>query len=166
MCIRCFRVRRFGRGHFGPKRYKLSLKRRAFGVARLAALFGLGERLGMLPIFPRYLLQLPERAGRDMGRVRQRLRRENEVRRRFGSTCIGAREPVGYVEQLADGGNRLRRRHGTGFVHRCVAEVFDDPRLGDDRLSDQTTETRLVDPCRQSAEPRLATECWLGSTRR
>ena len=49
------------------------------------------------------------------------------------------------MKEFAQRGDRALPRHGPGFVDGRIAEVLDDPRLGDERRADQLLERRFVD---------------------
>ena len=59
------------------------------------------------------------------------------------------------MEQLADGGDRVKLLNGAVAVHRPIAEGVDDFRLAEGRLAGSRLEGRLVD---QGAEVVLVRE--------
>ena len=129
-------------GHLGPQALELLVERALVGeqrrellVLRAQARFQRLQLLGGL---------LGERRGPG-----QRGRIEGEPRRRAAGARVGAREPVGNVEQLAQGRQRIRLRHGAVAVHRAVAERVDHPGLAEHRLARGLLEARLVDQCRE-----------------
>ena len=69
---------------------------------------------------------------------------------------VGPGQPIGEMEQLAQRGDRLVGRHGPRLVHRHVAEVLDDPRLGDERAPDERSERRFMDACRERGLVRVS----------
>ena len=89
--------------------------------------------------------QLLRRLGRSRHGPRQRGGIEGETKRRPACASVGARKPVGDVEQLAHRGERVRHRHGTMAVHGAVAECVDHTRLAEHRLTGRLLEARLVD---------------------
>ena len=95
------------------------------------------------------LLQLVQgllRHGRCCGgRPGQQRRVEGQPRVGPAALPVGARQPVGDVEQLTRGHQGISRQHLAGAVHRLVAEVLDHLGLGEHRLAHQPGEAGLVD---------------------
>jgi hypothetical protein len=70
---------------------------------------------------------------------------ERQPGRGPGAARIGARQPVGDVEQLAHRHDRVRRLDGAVAVHRLVAELGDQARLLEHRLARHPLEGGFVD---------------------
>ena len=144
-----FRVRCFDRRDLRPQAgdllfelCALGLGGEALGLRVVAGLNGLREA-------PGDFLQLTEVGDRNGRGARQCLDGECQARVGARPAAVRASEPVGEMEQFAKRGGGLRERHGFGVVDCAVAEVLDDPRLGDQWLSDQLLERRLVNMRRQ-----------------
>jgi hypothetical protein len=74
---------------------------------------------------------------------------EHHSRRRAPDAAIGAGEPVGHMEQLAYGDQRVVVRDRALAVHGAVAERVDDACLAEHRFARRLLETRLVDQRRE-----------------
>lgn len=123
-------------GDLGLQRLELGFERGTAVFADAAREFGLFALLDRLLEAPADLLQLRERLRRHLRQSRQRFDTEGGVGRRLRAARIGAREPVGDMEEFAQAGGRLSGRDR--FAMRCgVAGVLDEARLGGERLSDQ-----------------------------
>ena len=141
-------VCRLDGGDLGLQRLELGFERGTAVFADAAREFGLFALLDRLLEAPADLLQLRERLRRHLRQSRQRFDTEGGVGRRLRAARIGAREPVGDMEEFAQAGGRLSGRDR--FAMRCgVAGVLDEARLGGERLSDQGPEGRLGKVCRQ-----------------
>ena len=129
--------------HFGAQALQLLVERGLVGEQRRELLVALAQ-----PRFERAATVRQSALGRGVA-LRQRGRIEREPGRRPRGAAVGTREPVGHVEQLAHGHQRVVRRDRAVAVHRAVAERVDDPRLAEHRLARGLLEARLVDQRRE-----------------
>ena len=53
------------------------------------------------------------------------------------------------MKQLPDRGDGFLRRHGARFMHRCIAQILDDPGFRDDRIADEPSEGWFMNACRE-----------------
>src|SRR5262249_11755291 len=88
------------------------------------------------------LLQLRERRGGDLRDLGQRLDAEGSVSCWFGTFRVGAYEPIGEVEELAQAARRLAGGHLLA-VDGGVAGVLHEARLDRERAADQRLEARF-----------------------
>ena len=110
-------VCRLDGGDLGLQRLELGFERGTAVFADAAREFGLFALLDRLLEAPADLLQLRERLRRHLRQSRQRFDAEGGVGRRLRAAPIGAREPVGDVEEFAQAGGRLSGRDR--FAMRC-----------------------------------------------
>ena len=68
---------------------------------------------------------------------------------RFRTPRVGAGEPEAEVEQLAHRCQRVKLADRPGAMHGLIAQVFEELRLGENRLADCLPKAGLVDECAQ-----------------
>ncbi len=90
-------------------------------------------------------LQLFLRLLRHRAGLRQSAGVEGEVGGRPGLARVGVREPVANVEQLTHRYHSVLRLDRLRAVHRLVAKLHDEPRLGEHRRAGRGLERRLVE---------------------
>ena len=131
-----------GGGDLGLQRLDLGFERGAAFLADAPRGFGGVARLDRLLEAAGDLLQLRERRRRHLRDARQRFDAEGGIGRRLRPARIGAREPIGDVEEFAQAACGLSGRHRFA-VRGGVAGVLHEARLDRERAADQRLEARL-----------------------
>ena len=80
---------------------------------------------------------------------------ENASAGRLRAACVGAGEPIGDVEQLAQARDCAVEADAARLVGRLVAKILDDARLGDQRGTKHLLKCRLVDAGRERGFERI-----------
>ena len=145
MRVRRFGVRRLRGGDLRLQVLDLGVELPAFSLRCQPLFFRIVACFDSVRKSARDLLQLGELGDRDRRCARQSVGREGERCVGVGAPAIGPREPVGQVKQFADSGDSLCRRHGLRLMDGRIAEVLNDPRLGDERRTDERLKRRFVD---------------------
>jgi hypothetical protein len=135
-------VRDLGGGDLGLQRLDFGFECGAAFLAHAPRFFSGLPRRDRLLETAGDLLQLGQRRGGDLRELRQRLDAEGRLGRRLRALRVGAGEPIGDVEELAQAAGGLAGRHLLA-VDGGVAGVLHKARLDRESAAEERLEARL-----------------------